>query len=249
MNVIIGKCTPTARALARAMGLRVRNPARHEIRRGSTCISWGYTGPTDFAGKVINAPNAVAQASDKIVTFRTLQEVGVPTVPYTTDPEEALAWHNDRKTIYARTLTRGAKGRGIIVVRPDDPLTMDNIRGTPLFTRFIKCDYECRVHVVNDQVIDFAQKKRKRLDNPHPLRYWIRNHDTGWVFAREGFDPHVNVLTTGRWAVNALGLDFGAVDVRVKGDKSYVLEVNSAPGLEGTTLDTYADALKEMLHA
>ena len=49
-------------------------------------------------------------------------------------------------------------------------------------------------------------------------------------------------------AVVALGLDFGAVDVvyNVKEQKAYVLEVNSAPGLSGTTLDKYVEVFKDV---
>ncbi|MNY81884.1 hypothetical protein D3C86_2236870 [compost metagenome] len=49
-------------------------------------------------------------------------------------------------------------------------------------------------------------------------------------------------------AVNALGLDFGAADVIWNDHRkqAFVLEVNTAPGLTGTTLEKYAKALKEI---
>ena len=46
-------------------------------------------------------------------------------------------------------------------------------------------------------------------------------------------------------AVRSLGLDFGAVDVVERQNKAYVLEVNTAPGLVGTTLEKYVDAIRE----
>jgi glutathione synthase/RimK-type ligase-like ATP-grasp enzyme len=50
-------------------------------------------------------------------------------------------------------------------------------------------------------------------------------------------------------AVSALGLDFGAVDIiwNEREDKCYVLEVNTAPGLQGSTLENYANAIMEVL--
>jgi len=49
-----------------------------------------------------------------------------------------------------------------------------------------------------------------------------------------------------------LGLDFGAVDVVMsKGRNSlpYVLEVNCAPGLQGTTLTNYKKAVIQWLQS
>jgi glutathione synthase/RimK-type ligase-like ATP-grasp enzyme len=42
-----------------------------------------------------------------------------------------------------------------------------------------------------------------------------------------------------------MGLDFGAVDIghRLIDNQFFVFEVNTAPGLEGTTLDKYAKAI------
>jgi D-alanine-D-alanine ligase-like ATP-grasp enzyme len=46
-------------------------------------------------------------------------------------------------------------------------------------------------------------------------------------------------------AVNTLGLDFGAVDLIVAKDgRVYVLEVNTAPGIEGITLEKYVKAFQ-----
>jgi glutathione synthase/RimK-type ligase-like ATP-grasp enzyme len=49
-------------------------------------------------------------------------------------------------------------------------------------------------------------------------------------------------------ACKALGLDFGAVDLiqDIKGNY-YVLEINTAPGLEGATVANYAAAFTEAL--
>ena len=49
-------------------------------------------------------------------------------------------------------------------------------------------------------------------------------------------------------AVKALGLDFGAVDIiyNEKENQYYVLEVNTAPGLEGTTLIKYAERFSKL---
>ena len=83
-----------------------------------------------------------------------------------------------------------------------------------------------------------------RLDVPDEEVNWkVRNHDNGFIFQIEDFDLPEDCETQAIAAVEALGLYFGAVDVVYNGreKKAYVLEVNSAPGLSGTTLDKYVE--------
>ena len=45
-------------------------------------------------------------------------------------------------------------------------------------------------------------------------------------------------------AAKALGLDFGAVDIIEKNGRYYVLEVNTAPRLEGYSIERYSNYFK-----
>ena len=88
------------------------------------------------------------------------------------------------------------------------------------------------------------QRKARRLDVPDEEVNWkVRNHDNGFIFQIEDFDLPEDCEKQAIAAVEALDLDFGAVDVVYNGkeQKAYVLEVNSAPGLSGTTLDKYVE--------
>lgn len=64
--------------------------------------------------------------------------------------------------------------------------------------------------------------------------------------AREVHIPDY-VKDIGIQAVQALGLTYGAVDIIVKDETPYVLEVNSAFGLEGTTTQLVGTAIKDLL--
>lgn len=74
-----------------------------------------------------------------------------------------------------------------------------------------------------------------------------RNHRNGIVFNYTNITDNTRskLRKAARGAVKALGLDFGAVDILLKDDQVYVLEVNTAPCLTDETSDTlqkYADA-------
>jgi len=61
--------------------------------------------------------------------------------------------------------------------------------------------------------------------------------------------PPEDIFLQSTLAVNCLGLDFGAVDIiyNQKKDVSFVLEVNTAPGLEGSTLNEYVKEFNNAL--
>lgn len=116
----------------------------------------------------------------------------------------------------------------------------------PLYTKYIKKANEYRIHVFDGVVIDI-QQKRKRQEIPNEeINYQIRNHTNGWVYCHDNVQcPSIAVDNAIR-AVAVLGLDFGAVDVGYNdnNEAACVYEVNTAPGLEGTTLEKYREALE-----
>lgn len=162
---------------------------------------------------------------------------------WTTDPEIVKDWVNSGSLVLARTKLNGHSGAGIILVDPP----YDVITYAPLYVKYKKKRHEYRVHVFNGEVIDVTQK-RKRKGAEH-LDTKIRNHQNGWVYCRENIEEPYDLRTQAINAMSAVGLQFGAVDIiwNEKEDKSYVLEINCAPGLEGTSLTKYVDAfVKDM---
>jgi glutathione synthase/RimK-type ligase-like ATP-grasp enzyme len=74
----------------------------------------------------------------------------------------------------------------------------------------------------------------------------IRSWNNGWVFCHENVQAPPKVCEVAIQAVESLGLDFGAVDIgfREKEGKAFVFEVNTAPGIEGTTVRHYVEAVR-----
>lgn len=146
----------------------------------------------------------------------------------------------DYKRVVARVLTNSSEGRGIRVFEKDDP----NPPQAPLYTEYIPKKKEFRVHVWNNKVIDVIEK-RKKLGHSGDRDDFVRNTANGYVFCRTGVVEPNGIRDLGIAAVRALSRNYGAVDIvwNEKMNKCFVLEVNSRPGMEGTTVEKYAQAI------
>ena len=226
---------PSARALARACnGLVIRrNGSRYRWNNRHKIINWGATDiPYEPS---INQSEAVAKAVDKLVALRTMENSGVRVPPYTTDKTVAEKWK--RVVVRHRLSSRG--GRGVEVIVPSDR----ELPYAPLYTKYIPKKDEYRVHVFRGEAF-FVQRKARRLSNDSP-NWQVRSHENGFVFAHKNLTVPEDVVRQAEGGVEALKLDLGGVDViwNEKTQQAYVLEVNTAVGLEGETLQRYAKVL------
>ena len=205
-----------------------------------------YYGGSTFnfhSNKIINRNRGLA--NNKLYTLQKLQEVGLSTVEWTIDKDIAYSWYREGYTIINRQTLTGHSGEGIVVQVPK-PEGIFYWAHTPLFTKYLKKTYECRVHVFQGRVIDAQIKRKKVTDIPeeNETNTLIRNIHTGWVYCREEFQLPTIARNLSIQAVQAVGLDFGAVDLIYNKhyNKFFILEINTAPGLDGTTLSNYIQA-------
>lgn len=235
------------RGLRRAV--RVRPEWARRVFRSDLLVNWGATTipiiPVGSIRAVLNWPEAVAIAQNKRTFFEHMPEDLVP--EYTTDPDVAREWARDGITVVCRTLLRASCGRGIVLINEENADELPN--NCQLFVKYVKKMDEYRLHVHRTaqgeyRVFD-AQQKRRRA-GVKDVDSKIRNSDNGWVFCREDLNIPEVVYTNARRALEACGLDFGAVDVIYNRhyERAYTLEINTAPGLEGTTLETYTNMLE-----
>jgi len=138
-------------------------------------------------------------------------------------------------------MLRASAGRGIVVCEPGD-----DIPPAPLYTRYVPKYDEYRVHIWRGEVLDIQQKRRRNGEQGIDSR--IRNTPNGWVFCREGVECPEVVIEQARAAIKSLNLDFGAADIGYtrRNSRATVYEVNTAPGIEGTTLRKYAGAIADL---
>lgn len=221
--------------------------SKYVPKQHHTIVNWGRsTNPFgDIPNlRIINHPNSVLLATNKLRTFQAFKEREFPHVPeWTTERDVAASWIGEGGVAVCRTVLNGHSGRGIVVAE-----TMDQLVAAPLYTRYVKKLKEFRCHVAFGNVVD-VQEKRRRAGADEAADSKIRNHQTGWVYCRENIVEPEDLRQIAVTALAALGLDFGAVDIiyNQKQNRCYVLEINTACGLEGTTLKNYVNVIVENL--
>mgnify|MGYP001568081921 CR=1 FL=1 len=115
----------------------------------------------------------------------------------------------------------------------------------PLYTRKVDNHGEYRVHVFKGEVIDYRKKSRRVDDEPTEDQRSIRTLGNGWIYRATELNRIERVETLAIDAIEALGLDFGAVDIiKDAAGEVYVLEVNTAVGSDDLTLSNYLNAIE-----
>jgi len=184
-----------------------------------------------------------SQGVDKIDQFRHFErfQVSHPSFSVGVGGLDAIT----SKRIVARRLTNASEGRGITVFERGA-----NVPPAPLYVEYIVKKKEFRVHVWNNEVIDVAEK-RKRRGYDEERDAFVRNTANGYVFCRTNVVEPDGLRPLALSAVRALNRSYGAVDVIWNGkqNKCFVLEVNSRPGMEGTTVEKYAEAILKGVRA
>lgn len=179
---------------------------------------------------------------NKVAQFASFHREGVSAPAYATTIEAAKELPS--KQVVVRMLIDSSEGKGISICDKGE-LSLQ----APLYTEYIPKKREFRVHVLDGKVIDTQEKKKRR--GGEQQEYQVRNTANGYVFCRDGVTPPADCHAVALGAVQSLARTYGAVDIiyNEKRDKCYVLEVNSRPGMEGTTVKKYADAIVQGLPA
>tara|TARA_R110000803_G_scaffold80261_5_gene146076 strand:- start:14282 stop:15094 length:813 start_codon:yes stop_codon:yes gene_type:complete len=247
--------------LATSLGVqRVRPRGRYVPRPTDLIFNWGCT-PRDFSWDpftplFVNSPSYVGLAADKTYFFPYAKEFWdeetreLTLLAYTEDRNSVDLWLDDGHKVVARWVVNGHSGRGIKVVSSMTELQhLEEVLGQAVFfTKYVKKRDEYRVHVVNGEVIDVQQKRNPTVLST-PADYQIRSHDNGWIFCREDVEIPDNIKAECVDFVSTFGLDFGALDILHNQHYNgwWIVELNTAPGLEGQTLDNYSRAFSAII--
>lgn len=246
----------SAKALAHALNGRVLRlqGSTFTPRSSDIIINWGnvHNHPAlarpvlnQYTARVLNDPGDMRNASNKKLFFERMIEDGHPEII-------PRFWCNrndipeDAYPIVCRTVLAGHSGDGIVIANNPDELV-----AAPLYVQYLKKKDEYRVHVgrrSEDFTIIATQRKARRTDHANP-NWQIRNHANGFIYARNECNPPQTVIDSAIEGLRTSGLDFGAVDViyNEQKERAYVLEINTAPGLEGQTVEDYASFFRGLV--
>lgn len=230
-----GPSSATGRALLdefkrRPQFKRVLKKRTDRPYKADVVLRWGTSEHFSRLSRQIelNAPEAVANTTDKFRMLQVLQAAGVPVPDFSAEPREEFKDANGM--FYVRA--RGGK------VRYTDTMS----RRDAYCTRPINNKRrEYRVHVFNGVVwalyekVPLVEGERPALFNQQSCTFKSRDPEISNCSA-EGLEIAKN-------AVAALGLLFGAVDlVRLKNGSGYVVcEVNTSAGLNGPNVSRFVD--------
>ena len=249
----------SARSIARAFKtICVRPNGTYRPRSGDVIVNWGNSVTPSWwlnwcreNAQLLNKPEHVVVASDKRRTFEKLAQLPGDLLPeWTTNRDTAKQWLTHpiygrlKNAVVCRTLTRASEGRGIVLASTEAAIV-----AAPLYTRYKPKTQEFRIHVnAKYGVIDIQEKRKRQGSEKKEEHQFIRSHDHNWVFCREDIQCPDRVIAASIEALAALGLDFGAVDVGWHPDYGMAIyEINTAPGLEGQTLQHYITMFRRYL--
>lgn len=177
------------------------------------------------------------QGVDKLTQYKWFAANGVPSLEFTVDPSVANTWQQEGHTIFARQLLNASCGKGIVVCEEGF------FPYAPVYTKYKKKKREFRVHVFKDKVVRVVEKKlRKDWNGPRDSK--IRNLANGFVFCSCNDEP-TGIRELALKAGAVVSSDFKGVDVgyNEKLNELFVIEVNSAPGIEGSNVEAYVSAI------
>lgn len=238
-----------AKELAGRLGAKIIKHNRSTFRGtpDRKVIVWGAAEvPRNVAeSTLINQPHAIKSAANKLSAFAIMQRAKVPIPKFVSMKADAVDLFKHTDMVVCRTILNGHSGHGIVLAEAPNELVE-----APLYVEYIKKKEEYRIHVMYSNkerqyiIVDRQRKARKR--DAKAVNWAIRNLENGFIYQRHDVNVPKDAEKAAIEAVKALGLHFGAVDIiwNEKSNKSYVLEINTAPGLEGETAVNYAAAFE-----
>lgn len=204
---------PRLRQMLRQRGVSIGEPA-------DAIVSYGVP----ISRTNVPVLNAAAGRVNKLQELEAIRVAGVPVPPFSRNAESLQFPVLGRKF-------KHHKGRDIIAIPARDGVFEAARQVSDFFVQYVPVAREYRVWGYRGRRLATYEKQ---LRYPEKFRRLGCNQANGYAFSLiYGSQGVEYVSNVGLQAIQALDLDFGAADVIVDpGGRTFVLEVNTAPGVE-----------------
>lgn len=182
------------------------------------------------------------QGVDKITQYKYFKENNINALEYTTNTSEAENWISAGATVFGRKYLNSSCGKGIVIFEPDGDIGIDTI--CPVYTKYKPKKREFRVHIYRDKVVAIVEKKkRKGFEGTRETK--IRNLENGYVFCQNPTNLPEGIEQLALAAAKVSPSFFRGVDIGFNEKKNdlFVIEVNSAPGIQGSNVQAYIQSI------
>lgn len=180
---------------------------------------------------------------DKLTQYKYFKENNIPAVEFTESLDEALEWSLQGHTVMARTKTKGQTGSGIFVCLPQVD-AFDFAEPVKVFTKYISHKREFRVNLFKGELVNVREKKKKTGFKGGDFH--IRNLANGYTTAKCSSYPNQIVDIAKQASLcsssDLIGVDIGYNELK---DFAFVIEVNSGPSIEGSSVQDFVEAIKK----
>lgn len=185
---------------------------------------------------------------DKLTQYKWFKEQGLSSLEFTESDAVASDWCTSGSTVFGRKLLNASCGKGIEIWEPSDMLEHANAgpHSCPVYTKYKKKKREFRVHIFKDTVVTVAEK-RKRKGFEGDREHKVRNLANGYVFCHDNVVEPEGLRELALKASKVTDSDFKGVDIGFNEKKKelFIIEVNSAPGIQGTNVNRYLEVMKQ----
>ena len=207
----------------------------------------------------INTAESCHNSGDKILMKSCFDQHGVKSAVYDLLDDVPHLWD-----IYPAIIKHknSCKGKGIYYIKNEDDFiefvsTHRDLRPY-IIEQYYNYSKEYRLHVTKDGCFYTC---RKMLKEDAEERWHRHDMNSVWIVEENPlFEKPSNwnlIVEECVKALNAVGLDIGACDIKVQSEKGHdrggnpefiILEINSAPSFGSTTLIKYEEQLRKMLN-
>jgi len=239
-----------------------RFPFRSVVRLGSTTV-------ISNSDVEINSVDSIKNSADKLLMKQCFTACGVKTANWFTTNSQPIEYINDNCNELGYPIVVkhrfGSRGSGIYLIKTEGELnswlsgkTLTNY----IFEKFYNYNKEYRLHITKDGCF-YTCRKMLKSDTPEDKRWFRNDSNSVWIVEEnEQFDKPVNwdsVIAESVKALNAVGLDVGAVDLRIQSKLNkdgelrsnpefIVVEINSAASHAEGTRAKYLEIIPKLIN-